>query len=67
MTAFVKEEVKSVELTSYQKPNKSLPSLTIDFIDYFLDYMDKKVNIQTLMANGFVSVPKEISRKIVQT
>jgi type III restriction enzyme len=65
MTAFVKEEVKSVELTSYQKPNKSLPSLTIDFIDYFLDYMDKKVNIQTLMANGFVSVPKEISRKIV--
>lgn len=65
MTSFLKDKVKSVELTSYEKAYNRLPSLDIDFADFFFDYMDENVNFESMVEDGFVTIPKDISREIV--
>jgi len=65
MTAFIKEEAKIFTLTSYYKPNKSLPNLSMDFSDYFLDYMEKHINFDILVKNGFQVIPRDIPKNIV--
>lgn len=64
MTAFLKEEAKTVTLTSYEKSQKRLPPLSFDFIDFFFKFMDEHADFETLAANGFITEPEDINKKI---